>query len=123
MGHVDPHTIKIIPAAAKRFMGAQRYAVVGRVLQDPARFDNKVSGSGARRGRRWDEEKLLSTLLRSGSSSRLGHRASLDVESPPCLPRVPPVAYAVLAELTPGHPLVPGAQDGRDARAPRVGQV
>lgn len=42
MGHVDPHTIKIIPATAKRFMGAKRYAVVGRVLQDPAKFDNKV---------------------------------------------------------------------------------
>lgn len=42
MGHVDPHTIKIIPAAAKVFMGAKRYAVVGRVLTDPSRFDNKV---------------------------------------------------------------------------------
>ena len=42
MVHVDPHTIKIIPAAAKRFMTAQRYAVVGRVLQDRERFDNKV---------------------------------------------------------------------------------
>ncbi len=58
MGHVDPHTIKIIPAAAKRFMGAKRYAVVGRVLQDPAKFDNKVGGSAGGRedcweGRRW----------------------------------------------------------------------
>lgn len=45
MVHVDPHTIKVIPAAAKRFMGAKRYAVVGRVLADRERFDNKV-GSG-----------------------------------------------------------------------------
>lgn len=42
MGHIDPHAVKVIPAAAKRFMGAQRYAVVGRVIQDPAKFDNKV---------------------------------------------------------------------------------
>lgn len=61
MGHVDPHTIKIIPAAAKRFMAAKRYAVVGRVLQDPAKFDNKVSlargeeGWGEVRGDGWEE--------------------------------------------------------------------
>lgn len=42
MVHVDPHTVKIIPQAAKRFMAAPKYAVVGRVLQDPAKFDNKV---------------------------------------------------------------------------------
>lgn len=46
MVHVDPHTIKVIPAAAKRFMGAKNYAVVGRVLSDPSRFDNKVSQRG-----------------------------------------------------------------------------
>jgi len=51
MGHVDPHTIKVIPAAAKRFMGAQRYAVVGRILQDPSRFDNKVL--------RWYQERKM----------------------------------------------------------------
>lgn len=45
MGHVDPHTIKVIPQAAKLFMGAKRYAVVGRVMTDPSRFDNKVSTS------------------------------------------------------------------------------
>jgi hypothetical protein len=42
MVHVDPHTVKVIPAAAKRFMGAARYAVVGRTLNDPAKFDGKV---------------------------------------------------------------------------------
>jgi hypothetical protein len=60
MVHVDPHTIKIIPATAKRFMGAQRYAVVGRILQDPARFDNKVI--------RWyQERKMPVSLVRPAS--------------------------------------------------------
>lgn len=45
MGHVDPHSIKIIPAAARAFFNANRYAVVGRVISDPARFDNKASCS------------------------------------------------------------------------------
>lgn len=49
MVHVDPHTVKIIPQAAKRFMAAPKYAVVGRVLQDPAKFDNKVGVSRAGR--------------------------------------------------------------------------
>lgn len=53
MGHVDPHTIKIIPATAKRFMAAQRYAVVGRVIQDPAKFDNKVCVADACGRVRW----------------------------------------------------------------------
>lgn len=42
MDHVDPHSITVIPATAKRFMGAQRYAVVGRIMEDRTRFDNQV---------------------------------------------------------------------------------
>ncbi|TXT13261.1 hypothetical protein VHUM_00628 [Vanrija humicola] len=52
MGHVDPHSIKIIPAAARAFFnGANRYAVVGRVISDPSRFDNKVL--------KWYQERKL----------------------------------------------------------------
>jgi hypothetical protein len=71
MGHVDPHTIKIIPAAAKRFMGAKRYAVVGRVLQDPAKFDNKVGGAsaGARTARREALEGGVGEEGREGTRS------------------------------------------------------
>ncbi|KAL1408050.1 hypothetical protein Q8F55_004847 [Vanrija albida] len=51
MGHVDPHSIKIIPAAARAFFNANRYAVVGRVISDPSRFDNKVL--------KWYQERKL----------------------------------------------------------------
>ncbi|BEJ17440.1 hypothetical protein CspHIS471_0608410 [Cutaneotrichosporon sp. HIS471] len=82
MGHVDPHTIKIIPAAAKRFMSAPRYAVVGRVLQDPAKFDNKLI--------RWYQERKMNVTPVRPASDRFDNSKPVEgvqvVESPLALP-------------------------------------
>lgn len=47
---MDPHSITTVPASAAHFMTARHYAVVGRVLQDPSRFDNRAIKWYAARG-------------------------------------------------------------------------
>ena len=102
MVHVDPHTIKIIPAAAKRFMTAQRYAVVGRVLQDRERFDNKVL--------RWYQERKMSVSPVRPASDKFDNSKPIEglkvVENVTDLPDLGNTSLSVIISPKMGLPML-----------------